>query len=110
MLIEFVLPLDHLNAIRHDVGWGNGYVAIPMDHPLAGKDYDEISELANIRVHGGLTFCGLGIKGQPEITEGMWIVGFDCAHLGDNPSSCPKEYVESQAKILRKQLEKYRGR
>ena len=109
-MFEFVLPLDHLRSIKHDVGWGNGYVAIPMDHPLAGKHYDEIHELCDIQVHGGLTYSNLGIIGQPEYTEGMWIVGFDCAHLGDNPSTCPKEYVENQAKILRKQLERYERR
>ena len=35
-----------------DFGWGNGYVLIPQDHQLHGKDYSDI----DIYVHGGLTF------------------------------------------------------
>ena len=40
-----------------DFGWGNGYVIIPKDHPLNGKNYDEIHDLMpKLDVNGGLTF------------------------------------------------------
>lgn len=38
-----------------DFGWGNGYVLIPEDSPLHGKDYNDI----DVDVHGGLTFSEL---------------------------------------------------
>jgi hypothetical protein len=48
-----------------------GYVYIPEGHPLFGKGYDEI----DIDVHGGLTFS--------ERVGKYWLIGFDCAHMGD---------------------------
>ena len=43
------------NSSHFDFGWGNGYVLIPIGHPLHGKNYDDI----NVNVHGGLIFSGL---------------------------------------------------
>ena len=100
-LISFVLPITWLPTIK--TGWGHAYVAIPKGHPLFGKNYDDI----NVSVHGGITFADESIDGQPKKTEGMWIVGFDCCHSGDTPSTCPKEYVEAEAERLREQLENY---
>lgn len=62
----------------------NGYVRIPDDHPWAPQGtraegylwYDD-ERLADVVVHGGLTFGGT-FKGWP----GNWI-GFDTLHLGD---------------------------
>jgi hypothetical protein len=51
-------------------GFLNGYVAIPADHYLYQKRYEEI----NIDCHGGLTFG--------ECSDRHWI-GFDCAHSYD---------------------------
>lgn len=97
--ISFVLPLTHLASIKNDVGWGNGYVAVPEGHAWYGKDYDDIDADA----HGGLTFSGDKIEGQPEETKGMWIVGFDCAHYMDNPQTCPESYVRAEAEDLLQQ-------
>jgi hypothetical protein len=49
-----------------------GYVQIPAGHPWHGKDYDEIEA----DCHGGLTYSG-------EKKEGLFFVGFDCAHSRD---------------------------
>lgn len=58
-------------------GWGNGYIALPLDHKWAGIDYCS-SELPNI--HGGWTF------GENEIVLGSeyYVLGFDTSHSGDN--------------------------
>jgi hypothetical protein len=53
------------------------YVRVPPTHPLHGKHYD----LADVDVHGGLTFAEL----EPCVEEdgtGWWF-GFDFAHYRD---------------------------
>lgn len=87
-------------------GWGNGYACLPKGHKYFGVDYDNIP----VDIHGGLTFSSKSEKCEwPELPEECradhWIVGFDCAHYGDTPSSCPKSYVEMEAKNLATQLE-----
>lgn len=52
-----------------------GYIAIPKDHELYGKDYNELL----LDCHGGLTYSD---DGYP-LDDGNWYIGFDCAHLGD---------------------------
>lgn len=101
-LIPFVLP-SHLPGMG---GWGNGYVAIPEGHPCNGMDYDAIHEKYDVDVSGGLTFASSNIKGQPEETKGMWIIGFDTLHFGDDMARWPnEESVLSEAKRLMEQLE-----
>lgn len=46
---------DHFLKYGMDCGYANGYVAIPIDHPLYGKSYDEAYE-AGVTAHGGLTY------------------------------------------------------
>lgn len=36
-------------------GYANGYVAVSENHPLYGKDYDDLN---GIWIHGGLTYSG----------------------------------------------------
>lgn len=81
-----------------DRGWGNGYVIVSKNHPWYGLHYDKI----DAEIHGGLTFAGVNISGQPQEskTTDAWIVGFDTGHSTDNINNCPKEYVELQAKWL----------
>lgn len=53
------------------------YIGIPVDHPLAGFDYD----LLPIDCHGGLTWAAEGDgKYRPE---GYYWYGWDYAHSGD---------------------------
>lgn len=61
-----------------------GYVAVSPGHPAHGKPYDDIE----VSVHGGLTYshecrgeiCRTQEPGEPE---GVYWLGFDCAHSGD---------------------------
>lgn len=61
-----------------------GYVGVPLSHPAAGKNYDDV----HVEVHGGLTYgaechskiCHIPDKGEEDHL--FWL-GFDCAHAGD---------------------------
>jgi hypothetical protein len=93
-----------------DFGWGNGYVLIPKNHPLHGKQYDEI----DVSVHGGLTFSELVDAEMIEMfelekeDEGKWCVGFDTCHFSDKLSEWSKEKVQEEAERLRDQLLSYK--
>jgi len=53
------------------------YLGIPVSHPLAGFDYDDLS----LGVHGGLTYSR---KGDGDyLPKGYWWYGWDYAHAGD---------------------------
>jgi len=52
------------------------YVDVPLDHPLAGFDY----EMIPLRCHGGLTFASSGAGLYPE---GFYWYGWDYGHVGD---------------------------
>jgi hypothetical protein len=113
--VYFFIKETHLNRAYCDVGWGNGYVLLPKEHPWFGKHYDDIP----VAVHGGLTFSDkidmkwvTNTKGQvcEEIEtlkeddfNDLWCIGFDCAHSGDDLNTCPKEYVWRQAELLKDQ-------
>lgn len=77
-----------------EVGWGNGYVSLPPDHPYHGADYDEIP----VDVHGGITY------GDADGED--WKVGFDTAHSGDTSVNWPRERVEEETLRLKEQLER----
>lgn len=59
--------------IRRNPNFGtlNGYVYIPLDHPIAQAKMPE----DELHVHGGVTYF--------DEREGSFVVGFDCAHAGD---------------------------
>ena len=84
-------------------GWGNGYVAIPVGHPLHGKDYLEID---NIDVNGGLTYSEpYDEKRDPIEAVGMWIVGFDTLHSWDTIERWPdEESILKECEALKAQL------
>jgi len=87
-------------------GWGNGYVAIPPEHPLHGKSYDEID--GNIDVHGGLTYSGSGVFfGLENCYVNWWVFGFDTCHYGDNKETWPHYKVVAEAYRLKEQLDSY---
>ena len=54
------------------------YVGIPLAHPLAYHDYDDLP----IRAHGGLTFAS---EGRDRWPEGFYWYGWDYSHSGDYP-------------------------
>ena len=53
-----------------------GYAGIPIDHPLAGQSYEDLS----IDAHGGLTFSR---NGRGKWPEGYYWYGWDYGHSGD---------------------------
>ena len=59
------------------------YLGIPVDHPLAGNDYDSVP----ISCNGGLTFGRLGGKGKSGAGDnwpaGYYWYGWDYAHCDD---------------------------
>lgn len=93
--------------------WWCGYVAVPQNHPLHGKDYigewDEVkdehipSPVTGLRVHGGITYA--------DDMEGMgWTFGFDCHHGSDGDTPDDEErwktqsYAAHEAERLAEQL------
>lgn len=99
------------------LGWGNGYVLLPKDHPWYGIDYDDI----DVNIHGGLTFgtkfesdyfldwikdnelFGDVNRDNYERFDKYWILGFDTAHLGDNLLTCSKLFVIREVDKLKEQ-------
>ncbi len=97
------------NAMGHRCG----YVGIPKNHPLYGKEYSDYLEIkkadvgdrkisgifplllacldkderihidAYFSVHGGITFADGGENSNYPIESDLWWFGFDCGHAGD---------------------------
>lgn len=65
-------------TMANEGGHRCGYVRVPPAHLLYGKDYD----LADVKVHGGLTFSEMEPCTDHEDGQGWWF-GFDCGHAGD---------------------------
>lgn len=99
-----------------EIGHLCGYVGVPKDNHAHGKGYDNV----DVDVHGGLTYSDKQVpKSEPN---GLWWLGFDCAHLGDltpglraallrEPPEWAREeayrdiaYVTAQCQRLAKQL------
>jgi len=76
-------------VVIHPAGHRCGYVGLPEGNPNHGKDYNDI----DAEVHGGLTFAG-GSKDYPVESQGLWWLGYDCAHLYDarDPELMSGEY------------------
>ena len=119
---------------EHDYpsGWGNGYMAVPPEHPLWGKTYfdDDFPDLA---VHGGVTFTEPCVYGDRtatslreivprmvgkrcwqlrngelldgEIPDDWWLIGFDTSHVYDNDDNWSRERVIDEVTELQQQLE-----
>lgn len=118
----YTTSIPILMGVSMEVGWGNGYVLLPPGHPFYGKIYYDIESYA----HGGLTFSGkyghwnvlkkyedndFDYQMDEKLAEGVkkygydflkdyWCIGFDCAHYGDDLTTCPKEYVWDETQKL----------
>lgn len=104
-LIAYTKEITWMSMVAH--GWGNGYVAVPQEHPLYCKDYDDAA-LDHIDVHGGLTFSALADDPDyfPENVIGMWVFGFDTIHSADTLTRWPdSDSVMREALRLKAQLE-----
>lgn len=97
------------------VGYANGYVAIPPEHPLFGSYYD----YPEICIHGGLTFSRPSEEVfenfdmnaiemlDADIPEGYWVFGFDTFHAGDNPDTRSREWCIEETNRLKNILENW---
>ena len=111
-LIHFVVENTWLDRAFMPFGWGNGYVALPPEHTLHGLGYDE-EAVANLDVHGGITFAEILDVDSLLISEGYvdaklvghWVLGFDTAHDGDSLATWSKEAVIKETLRLVQQLE-----
>ena len=100
-------------VIFGSIGHRCGYVGIPKNHPLYGKDYSDYLEIkkadvgdrevsgilpllgawldederirieAYFQCHGGITYAGGGGHSSYPIGSDLWWFGFDCGHAGD---------------------------
>ena len=128
---RLIVENPFVTGIPH--GWGNGYVAVPPEHPLHGVIYYDV-RFPNIIVHGGVTFtepCVYGERtaasgrkiaqssvgkrcwqlqhGEPldgEIPDDWWLIGFDTYHHDDNANNWPRERVIDEVTELQRKLEK----
>jgi len=66
--------------LRGPMGALCGYVRVPRDHALHGRDYRQRRVDRGVSVHGGLTFSGC--LGGRRMKRGHWF-GFDCGHWHD---------------------------
>lgn len=78
-------------------GWGNGYVGVQPDHPWFEQSYWDLDEVS---IHGGLTYAGETLPQELQVESGLWWVGFDTGHAGDNPERWPKEAVQREVASL----------
>lgn len=56
------------------------YIVIPKGHKLHGQDYDDIYDICDIDVHGGLTYSDNELM---HVKSENWFIGWDYAHAGD---------------------------
>jgi hypothetical protein len=66
-------------VIGGNMGHRCGYIGLPKEHSLYGKNYSDI----DIDVHGGLTYAGGGENSKYPVESDLWWFGFDCAHWMD---------------------------
>lgn len=72
-----------------DYGWGNAYIAVPMDNPFAGLHHDYVNP-ANL--------SSKELTGSFKINIGdneLWAIGFDTKHSGATLSEWTKDKIES---------------
>ena len=94
-------------------GWGNGYVLIPLNHKLHGKDYTD-NDFPDIDVHCGVTWSSGSLPGEaeyfefitdkPENIDDYWVLGFDTGHCYDD-ASLDKEWVTRETLHFKELLE-----
>ena len=92
-----------------DLGeWYCGYVKIPKNHnlyelgfrrsmPYLGLGNETIESYFD--VHGGITFAA-----RMSDLNNDWVLGFDCAHHGDNTITQDADYTERECKKLIDQI------
>lgn len=94
---------------RAPLGHLNGYVGVPINHPLFGASaYTAEDPLSEITMHGGVTYTSPLYE-----SFNYWFIGFDCAHASDYVPSLdlygPEryktfEYVKAECLNIAKQI------
>ncbi len=83
-----------------------GYVGVPKDHPLHGKNYNDVLEDYDISVHGGLTYSSSETSEEyPIYKKDIWWFGYDCAHYNDNLEICTLDFCIKECKNLANNLD-----
>lgn len=87
-------------------GWGNGYVALPKEHPYYGLGIDEL--IPRLKIHGGVTFAdyAANLTDAVPAPDDWLVVGWDTSWRADTRESWPMERVVSENASLLEQLEK----
>ena len=78
-----------------------GYVEIPKDHPLYGKNYSGI----DIDADGGLTFSG-HLK---DFGKDQWFIGWDYDHVWNLEMYVTEEMVWSCCEYVAQQVNNYKA-
>lgn len=87
-----------LSRNRVETEWYCGYVGIPKSHILYHISYEKYGEPdIELQVHGGITYTCLE-------KDGLYWIGFDCAHYGDNIIRWDFEAVKKETKKLAGQI------
>ena len=77
---DFIVDGFRCVIIGQRMGHRCGYIEIPKEHKLYGKDFREI----DIDVHYGWTYSAYTRNDYPAKSDkDIWWIGFDCNHFGD---------------------------
>lgn len=77
---DFIYKGFRCVVIGTALGHRCGYVGLPRGHKYYGEDYDDIP----VECHGGLTYGRDNPNYPVANNEGLYWIGFDCAHCDDS--------------------------
>lgn len=84
--VSWIDPETGISCIANRIRAGTwcGYVAVRPGHSWHSVHYDGIAG-TDVHAHGGLTYSGCDLSCFPaeDALNGLWFIGFDCAHAGD---------------------------
>lgn len=75
---DFMVDGYRCVIVGQKLGHRCGYIGLPEGHKYYGKDWVDI----DLNVHGGLTYAS-DSDNYPVKSDGLWWIGFDCAHWDD---------------------------
>lgn len=92
-----------------EMGYANGYVAVPPGHPLHGLDYDKVYDVQDVSVWGGSCIEVIGDGSFDDIPQDWWVFGFDTMHFNDGPHH-DRDWCIRETKQLQEQLDAIKAR
>ena len=75
---DFMVDGYRCAIVGRKMGHRCGYIGLPKEHKYYGKDYNDI----DVDIHGGWTYSN-NSNDYPVESNGLWWIGFDCAHWDD---------------------------